>query len=109
MFWNETRLEAEELNLIDTLQVTLVEVFDVEEVRYDISWSMVTFERDFIKIQLHVPEPDSVSMFGEVASLEVSLWAASVFQSEKGKAVRRGTTLHWQVYRLASESVQEEI
>lgn len=41
--------------MVDSLIVTMVQVSDVEEFLVEIAWNMVSFDRDFVKIQLQIP------------------------------------------------------
>ena len=44
--------------MVRALSITLVEGNDVEEDRKEIKWEIKAFARDFVEIQLYIPDPD---------------------------------------------------
>lgn len=64
-----------------------------DENQLNLTWQMVSFDKESIKLQLYFEYPDMVSEYIEYDNLDIFFWGVDWFKSDKGEPVRYGTKL----------------
>lgn len=94
---NQTAKITEEFKLVDSLEILLQDTSDNSASK--VKWSLIESNTDYTVIKIDFEDPDFIAPKNEELSISVTFWGVDYFKSSKGKAVRFGTELNWNVYR----------
>lgn len=87
--------------ILESLEVKMVRDKDSEIVAdlESFTWDMISFDKDFIKLQIKWVNPQNIGTFASSDYITVTFWDVDYFKSVSGFEVEFGTTLVQQVYR----------
>ena len=75
----------------------------------NLTWQMISFDKEIIKIQLYFDYPERVSEYIEFDTLEVYFWGIDWFKSANGEPVRYGTKLSRPILRQVDPSLASSL
>ena len=104
-----TTQEEEWLLIVEALELRIKPGDYSDENKLNLTWEMLGFSEDWIKIQLYFEYPQRVSEYVEYDTLEVYFWGVDWFRSSEGEPVRYGTRLDRPILRQIDPELAEAL